>query len=340
MAMALARPPLPPAPLRSAPTVLLPTTRRHLRTAVVASGKGAASPTLRTCKNCKQQYDPAANHPSACRFHTAHFGAQQTKIESLSTLLVGPTTILSLPTPSLADPPRARPRRRCPTPPLACAAGVLPRWPVPPVLLPCARAAASALLPRSRAPPSLAGVTGPTALLARAAGLLPRWRTPPDLLPCAHACHSLSPPPLLARARIGAASLLPSFLPRSSAPPSFSPPSRHAPTAGGAGWVAGAGGMQDATVLGDVVDRFGGEARVQGRHGRSMAMEGELHVGQEGGRRPEAQGRSPAAVEACSPWLHSRRERSRGEERKEKKKMVGPTIWGRNSGSLFPGGLL
>ncbi|KAK3123273.1 hypothetical protein QOZ80_8AG0627690 [Eleusine coracana subsp. coracana] len=84
MAMPLARPLLPRAPLRSAPTVLLPKARRHLRTAVVASGKGAASPTLRTCKNCKQQYDPAANHPSACRFHTAHFGGEtRRKFESV-----------------------------------------------------------------------------------------------------------------------------------------------------------------------------------------------------------------------------------------------------------------
>lgn len=29
---------------------------------------------LRTCKNCKTQYDPALNHPRACCFHTAHFG--------------------------------------------------------------------------------------------------------------------------------------------------------------------------------------------------------------------------------------------------------------------------
>ncbi|KAB5516649.1 hypothetical protein DKX38_027297 [Salix brachista] len=30
--------------------------------------------TLRTCKNCKTQFDPSLNHPRACRFHTAHFG--------------------------------------------------------------------------------------------------------------------------------------------------------------------------------------------------------------------------------------------------------------------------
>ena len=41
-----------------------------------ASAEGAARPVLRTCKNCKQQYDPSVNHPSACRYHTAHFGGE------------------------------------------------------------------------------------------------------------------------------------------------------------------------------------------------------------------------------------------------------------------------
>lgn len=30
--------------------------------------------TLRTCKNCKTQFDPSLNDPRACRYHTAHFG--------------------------------------------------------------------------------------------------------------------------------------------------------------------------------------------------------------------------------------------------------------------------
>ncbi|XP_052735944.1 uncharacterized protein LOC128197690 [Vigna angularis] len=28
---------------------------------------------LKTCKNCKTQFDLSLNHPLACRFHTAHF---------------------------------------------------------------------------------------------------------------------------------------------------------------------------------------------------------------------------------------------------------------------------
>ncbi|VVB09131.1 unnamed protein product [Arabis nemorensis] len=46
----------------------------------------AASSTLRTCKNCKTQFDPLLNHPRACRFHTAHFGGEtKRKFESVYT---------------------------------------------------------------------------------------------------------------------------------------------------------------------------------------------------------------------------------------------------------------
>ncbi|KAL1323133.1 hypothetical protein HN51_068179 [Arachis hypogaea] len=39
---------------------------------------------LRTCKNCKSQFDPSLNHPLACRFHTAHFGGEtKRKFESV-----------------------------------------------------------------------------------------------------------------------------------------------------------------------------------------------------------------------------------------------------------------
>lgn len=40
--------------------------------------------TLRTCKNCKTQFDPSRNHPRACRYHTAHFGGEtKRKFESV-----------------------------------------------------------------------------------------------------------------------------------------------------------------------------------------------------------------------------------------------------------------
>ncbi|KAL0549128.1 hypothetical protein IC582_013608 [Cucumis melo] len=40
--------------------------------------------TLRTCRNCKSQFDPSLNHPRACRFHTAHFGGEtKRKFESV-----------------------------------------------------------------------------------------------------------------------------------------------------------------------------------------------------------------------------------------------------------------
>ncbi|AED94262.1 carboxypeptidase [Arabidopsis thaliana] len=42
--------------------------------------------TLRTCKNCKTQFDPLLNNPRACRFHTAHFGGEtKRKFESVYT---------------------------------------------------------------------------------------------------------------------------------------------------------------------------------------------------------------------------------------------------------------
>ncbi|XP_065848613.1 uncharacterized protein [Euphorbia lathyris] len=44
----------------------------------------SGSATLRTCKNCKTQFDPSLNHPRACRFHTCHFGGEtKRKFESV-----------------------------------------------------------------------------------------------------------------------------------------------------------------------------------------------------------------------------------------------------------------
>ncbi|KAK1357462.1 Calcium-activated potassium channel subunit alpha-1 like [Heracleum sosnowskyi] len=46
----------------------------------------SAKPTeaLRTCKNCKAQFDPAHNDPRSCRYHTAHFGGEtKRKFESV-----------------------------------------------------------------------------------------------------------------------------------------------------------------------------------------------------------------------------------------------------------------
>ncbi|KAK4360602.1 hypothetical protein RND71_019554 [Anisodus tanguticus] len=41
---------------------------------------------LRTCKNCKSQFDPLLNNPRACRYHTAHFGGEtRRKFESVYT---------------------------------------------------------------------------------------------------------------------------------------------------------------------------------------------------------------------------------------------------------------
>ncbi|XP_073290902.1 uncharacterized protein [Primulina huaijiensis] len=41
---------------------------------------------LRTCKNCKTQFDPLLNHHRACRYHSAHFGGEtKRKFESVYT---------------------------------------------------------------------------------------------------------------------------------------------------------------------------------------------------------------------------------------------------------------
>ncbi|XP_010440912.1 PREDICTED: uncharacterized protein LOC104724159 [Camelina sativa] len=51
-----------------------------------AASSPDGSKTLRTCKNCKTQFDPLLNHPRACRFHTAHFaGETKRKFESVYT---------------------------------------------------------------------------------------------------------------------------------------------------------------------------------------------------------------------------------------------------------------
>ncbi|KAG6548063.1 hypothetical protein Mapa_010497 [Marchantia paleacea] len=47
---------------------------------------GQSSSMLRTCRHCKQPFDPETNHPRACRFHTAHFGGEtKRKFESVYT---------------------------------------------------------------------------------------------------------------------------------------------------------------------------------------------------------------------------------------------------------------
>ncbi|XP_030461162.2 uncharacterized protein LOC115681380 [Syzygium oleosum] len=48
------------------------------------SSPGSGKNDLRTCRNCKTQFDPSLNHPRACRFHTAHFGGEtKRKFESV-----------------------------------------------------------------------------------------------------------------------------------------------------------------------------------------------------------------------------------------------------------------
>ncbi|XP_009773912.1 uncharacterized protein [Nicotiana sylvestris] len=56
--------------------------RRAARLLVQCSEKQTEN--LRTCKNCKTQFDPLLNHPRACCYHTAHFGGEtRRKFESV-----------------------------------------------------------------------------------------------------------------------------------------------------------------------------------------------------------------------------------------------------------------
>eukprot|EP00850_Spirogloea_muscicola_P019297 SM000187S03914 [mRNA] locus=s187:61971:64029:- [translate_table: standard] len=51
--------------------------------AATAVGGGGAT---RTCRHCKRQFDPAANHPRACLRHPAHFGGEtKRKFEGVET---------------------------------------------------------------------------------------------------------------------------------------------------------------------------------------------------------------------------------------------------------------
>ncbi|GAB2232850.1 hypothetical protein Droror1_Dr00011916 [Drosera rotundifolia] len=53
---------------------------------VVRCGENHVVRVMRTCRNCKQQFDVGFNHPRACRFHTAHFGGEtKRKFESVHT---------------------------------------------------------------------------------------------------------------------------------------------------------------------------------------------------------------------------------------------------------------
>ncbi|CAK7344155.1 unnamed protein product [Dovyalis caffra] len=63
-----------------------PTTCSHRLPVIHCSINQNNNQTLRTCKNCKTQFDPFLNHPRACRFHTAHFGGEtKRKFESVYT---------------------------------------------------------------------------------------------------------------------------------------------------------------------------------------------------------------------------------------------------------------
>ncbi|XP_050226687.1 uncharacterized protein LOC126676511 [Mercurialis annua] len=66
-------------------SIILPiTTESQKKLPTIQCSSTDNNSTLRTCKNCKTQFDPSLNHPRACRFHTAHFGGEtKRKFESV-----------------------------------------------------------------------------------------------------------------------------------------------------------------------------------------------------------------------------------------------------------------
>ncbi|CAI5992130.1 unnamed protein product [Closterium sp. NIES-65] len=55
-------------------------------TANSSSSSSSSASDVRTCRNCKQPFSPADNHPMACRHHTAHYGGEtKRKFESVYT---------------------------------------------------------------------------------------------------------------------------------------------------------------------------------------------------------------------------------------------------------------
>ncbi|KAI7730662.1 hypothetical protein M8C21_022754, partial [Ambrosia artemisiifolia] len=68
----------------STPIYRLSKYRVHRKHSIQCSLEETKPVTLRTCKQCKTQFDPSLNHPQACRFHTAHFGGEtKRKFESV-----------------------------------------------------------------------------------------------------------------------------------------------------------------------------------------------------------------------------------------------------------------
>lgn len=59
---------------RSSSSLYLEKPHPHPRKFSIECSEKQPQIVLRTCKNCKNQFDPRLNHPRACRYHAAHFG--------------------------------------------------------------------------------------------------------------------------------------------------------------------------------------------------------------------------------------------------------------------------
>ncbi|CAH9077098.1 unnamed protein product [Cuscuta epithymum] len=71
-------------PIQSIVCKVLELGKRCSRKFAVGCSEKQAHNTFRTCKRCKNQFDPLLNHHGACRYHTAHFGGEtKRKFESV-----------------------------------------------------------------------------------------------------------------------------------------------------------------------------------------------------------------------------------------------------------------
>ena len=50
------------------------------------SNNSPSAPIMKTCRNCKKQFDPLENHHRSCRYHTAHFGGKPHDFNTVSSI--------------------------------------------------------------------------------------------------------------------------------------------------------------------------------------------------------------------------------------------------------------
>lgn len=63
----------------SAVTNVRPRRRRYTAVSCATAPSGAGAPALRTCRVCKQRYDPTQNGPRACRSHPENYSGDSAR---------------------------------------------------------------------------------------------------------------------------------------------------------------------------------------------------------------------------------------------------------------------